>query len=594
VQAAQSNLFRQNSVFQSNFINQIKPQNKKRQGNMSKVKNLFYIIVTFVIIFGGVTGCKENQTTASGSTDTNLVIQIHDAPFLKSGKNVTALNITVEKIEIIRSSDKEHIILSETPQSMDILSINANNPVVLSDTSVAPGLYDQLRLILSEENTITVDGETFPINISSGQQTGVKLNGPFDLPAGKLFKLDLDFDAPRSVIYNKGQGYKLKPVITIVSTGTVVGNFRGNPQLFSITSSSETIFELRDDNTYRMKFSDYPSYTVHGGYYHNSVAQSLTFSINDVTGTEDLDQVVREYIFDQLPDNFTLGVIQWSINDIIVVDIAGESNTLNRIDSFSFSAGYTTTPVTVTVNYNNSSMNGKAVLIQLKPRVGGGRVINETGVLQNGKLTKTIQVPDSILPSANVPVDITAYLANSTADFNLKAVVYGGEYAVDISGAKIIETTRNPWQPAGSSFTIVKSGTNNATVDFPQKMNVRFESFDFTHNHPVAAWDAYPGAAKYFVFVLVRDKVSGGDDNENDDRWDIAFSKVTTSTSETVYSGILNFVPVYATEGGGPSETLQSGEVVRVEVYALDNSGTLNMAARTGALYMDSKNYIIQ
>jgi hypothetical protein len=562
---------------------------------MSYKKIISYV---FIIMFGGgVTGCRDNNSTGSttvADTQSQVIVQIHDAPFLKSGKNVTALNITVEKIEIIRSSDKEHIVLSETPQSMDILSIDANNPVVLSDTSVAPGLYDQLRLILSAENTITVDGETFPIIIPSGQQTGVKLNGPFELIAGKLFKLDLDFDAPRSVIYNKGQGYKLKPVITIVSTGIVIGNFRGNPQLFSIASTGETIFELRDDNTYRMKFSDYPAYTVLGGYYHNSVAQTLTFSINDIAGTEDLDPLVREYIFDEMPDSFTLGVVQWSINDVIVIDVNGETNTLNRVSSFSFSAGYTSTPVTVTVNHTNAEMNGKVVLIQLKPRAGGGRMINETGTLNNGSLTKTLQVPDSILPSANVSVDITAYLANSVADFNLKPVVYGGEYALNMSGASILETTNNPWQPASSNFTIVKSGSNNITLNFRQSMNVRFDNFDFTHNSPVVAWDAWPGAQKYFVFVLVKDKVAGSHDNENDDRWDIAFSKVTANTSEKVYSGELHFVPVYATEGLGPSSTFLPGDVVRIEVYALDGSSRLNMAAKTGALFMDSKNYRIQ
>jgi len=287
-------------------------------------------------------------------------------------------------------------------------------------------------------------------------------------------------------------------------------------------------------------------------------------------------------------------VIQWSINDVIIVDVNGDTNTLNRISSFSFSAGYTYTTVSITVNHNNPAMDGKAVLIQLRPKIGGGRPINETGTVQNGTLTKTMQVPDSILPSGNVSCEIVAYLANSVADFNLKPIVYSSEFAFDMSGANILETSKNPWQPTSSAYTIVKSGANNITLDFPRKMNVRFDNFDFTHNHPVVAWDAYPNAAKYFVFVMIRDKVSGGDDNEKDDRWDIAFSKVTTNTSETVYSGILNFVPVYATEGGGPSDTLQSGEVVRIEVYALDGSATLSMASRTGALYMDSKNYIIQ
>ena len=167
-----------------------------------------FLFLGTLMLFLFIIACSVGVLNNSKEKETQLQVLIHDEPFVLSDKTVEALNITVERMEIIRSSDGEHITLMDTPASMDILQIDANNPVILSTVGVQPGTYEQLRLILSAENTIVVDGEEFPIIIPSGEQTGVKLDGPFNIPKGKLFKLILDFVAKESVIYNKGQGYK--------------------------------------------------------------------------------------------------------------------------------------------------------------------------------------------------------------------------------------------------------------------------------------------------------------------------------------------------------------------------------------------------
>ena len=39
-----------------------------------------------------------------------------------------------------------------------------------------------------DNNTIIVDGEEHPIIVPSGEQTGVKFDGPFELPSGRFFR----------------------------------------------------------------------------------------------------------------------------------------------------------------------------------------------------------------------------------------------------------------------------------------------------------------------------------------------------------------------------------------------------------------------
>ena len=178
-------------------------------------KKIFIIsCVMLLLITGIIIGCVINP-----ELETRIQVSIHDEPFKLSGKNVEELNIEVVRIDLTKGDKK--ITVFEDIRQMDILKITANDPVVLSNVSIEAGTYDQLRLVLSNNSTIKVDGEIFPIKIPSGQQSGVKLDGPFTIPEGKLFKLVIDFVASESVIYNKGQGYSLKPVIKVSSIETV-------------------------------------------------------------------------------------------------------------------------------------------------------------------------------------------------------------------------------------------------------------------------------------------------------------------------------------------------------------------------------------
>jgi hypothetical protein len=137
--------------------------------------------------------------------DTRLVVAMHDAPFKMEGRDVQELNITVEQMVIIDGNDR-HITILREERKLELLGILRSNPVVLSDVSVEPGTYKELRLVLKDDSTIKVDGEVFPIKIPSGSQSGLKLKGPFVIPNGKLFRLIIDFVAKESVHWNKGQG----------------------------------------------------------------------------------------------------------------------------------------------------------------------------------------------------------------------------------------------------------------------------------------------------------------------------------------------------------------------------------------------------
>lgn len=549
-------------------------------------------ILATLILSTLAASCKSSN---NAKPKAQLIVQMHDEPFLNSGKTVSELNIRVERVELIRTSDSAKLILSEEPKSMNILAIQANDPVVLSDLSLEPGWYEQLRLVLSDENTIVVDGETHPITIPSASQTGVKFRGPFYLAPGKLFRINLDFKAPESVIYNKGQGYKLKPVIEIASTGSVIGIFRGKLSFQGLSSSNESVIQLYNDNIYRMKVSEYPDFTIHGHYFHDTLTQVITFTILSLTNNG-YDDTILDYMLSSLPSSISFPVIQWSLDDVIMLNITGDQTTLGRVQGFSFSSAYTYTNVAVTINYPDDSMDGKPVVIQLKNFQGGSTPLTKVRTMTGASITETFQVANYKLTGGYTKVSAAAYLFNSPADINMRSTIYNGEYTMDLAGANILESSENIWQP--QSYIIEKSQTNSITVEFPTKMKPRFinadgADFAFNYNNPWITWETYPGAAAYALLVFVPDRVIGGEDNEMNERWDLAFSTVTQQNSVEVFSGKLDFTPVYSTGDGNPSTPLSPGDIVRLEIYALDGSATLNTANRTGALYMDSTNIVV-
>ena len=98
-------------------------------------------------------------------------------------------------------------------------------------TTLAQGLapaghYTQIRLKLGAGSNVVVDGVTYPLTVPSGLQSGYKLVGEFDVPAGGLVELALDFDAARSVHQTGNGRYMLKPTVRVMPTYDV-GGIRG-------------------------------------------------------------------------------------------------------------------------------------------------------------------------------------------------------------------------------------------------------------------------------------------------------------------------------------------------------------------------------
>ncbi len=124
--------------------------------------------------------------------------------------------------------------VAQTPlKRVDLLTLTNGVLADLGQTSLPPGKYTQLRLVLAENgsqapfpNAVVPTGaarET-ELKVPSGSQSGLKIDADVDVVAGKTTSLVLDFDACKSVVRrgNSGQ-FNLRPVISAIPLASEVG-----------------------------------------------------------------------------------------------------------------------------------------------------------------------------------------------------------------------------------------------------------------------------------------------------------------------------------------------------------------------------------
>jgi hypothetical protein len=156
--------------------------------------------------------------------------------------------VTITDVEIHQSADAGPSdagwvdltpSLKNSPKQVDLLAA-ANNQCFLamlgSDTEIQPGTYQQIRVFLAANGTtvsgnqcgvaancvmLTSDPSNTPyaLQLSSESQTGIKIpsgqiaGGKFQVAAGDVKDLNVDFNACESIVVQGNQQYRLKPVL---------------------------------------------------------------------------------------------------------------------------------------------------------------------------------------------------------------------------------------------------------------------------------------------------------------------------------------------------------------------------------------------
>lgn len=174
-------------------------------------------------------GCGGGEGTSMGMATGRVNVLLVDAP----SPDYEKLMLDVQRVEIAQAGSG-WIVLAEPRRAVDLLSLSGGVMATLAQgAALPPGRYTQLRLVLGSANTVTLaDQSVEPLEVPSGQQSGLKVPIVLDVPAGATKDLVIDFDGARSVhVRTTGANsrYLLRPVVNAQdkeATGSVAGSLK--------------------------------------------------------------------------------------------------------------------------------------------------------------------------------------------------------------------------------------------------------------------------------------------------------------------------------------------------------------------------------
>jgi len=190
----------------------------KKTDLMRNFKKLNLFILSILLL--GFYGCDSNTSEDDLSGDINLdgtsriSVKLVDAPGDYESVFIDVLDVMI-KMNDDSEDDTGWESIGANADVYDLLLLTGGlNAVLADDYEVQSGELSQIRLILGENNSVVIDGETFPLNTPSAQQSGLKIKINQVLESGFTYNFVLDFDVESSIVVAGNSGnINLKPVI---------------------------------------------------------------------------------------------------------------------------------------------------------------------------------------------------------------------------------------------------------------------------------------------------------------------------------------------------------------------------------------------
>lgn len=181
-----------------------------------------------------ISSCKKDATTSNYPYN----VRMTDA----SGP-YDAVNIDLQGVEITGNNGKA-VMLNVNSGIYNLLNFTNGADTLISYGNLEVATVQQIRLILGSNNTVVINGVSYPLSTPSADQSGLKLQVHQTLQEGVQYSVLLDFDANQSIVDLGDGNYKLKPVIRTIETainGAIKGKITPAGISASVTATNATI-----------------------------------------------------------------------------------------------------------------------------------------------------------------------------------------------------------------------------------------------------------------------------------------------------------------------------------------------------------------
>lgn len=190
--------------------------------NSSRVIQLFFIVaIASLIMFS----CQKNSGNSS-SDQPRLQLTLTDNPPV----GIKEVWVDIQQVEIIVGDSSHPVALTGVHAGVyNLLDLTGGKDTLLADALIPAGTISQIRLILGDNNyIITPTGEKISLKTPSAQQSGLKVQLHQEVTGGMLYRLALDFDVARSIVFaGNSDNVILKPVLRVLSFVPSGGNISG-------------------------------------------------------------------------------------------------------------------------------------------------------------------------------------------------------------------------------------------------------------------------------------------------------------------------------------------------------------------------------
>lgn len=256
------------------------------------MKRLIFALSTLIITAITFSACSTDSSPGTGT----LKVSLTDAP-----ANYEEVNIEITQVLVNQDEDAEEpendgeenineeesgwYSIMEDSISVNLLDYQNGTVLDLGETQLEAGMYNQIRLILGDNNTVVIDGETFALTTPSAQQSGYKLNVDADVEEGQVYDLVIDFDASQSIVATGSGAYILNPVLRTVDleeqasiSGTVLP-LEAEPFVYAIAGEDTTGTQPDDNGNFQLIGLEEGTYNVWFNPTNDAFADSLVEGI---------------------------------------------------------------------------------------------------------------------------------------------------------------------------------------------------------------------------------------------------------------------------------------------------------------------------
>lgn len=250
---------------------------------MIPMKLLKQMTLIFALLL--VFSCNDSESSSSTDSAT-MSVKLVDDPGDYQNVYVEIIDVMVKYDGTSEDDDNgwESIGIIN-PGVYDLLELTGGVSLdLVNNVDIETGFIKQIRLVLGDDNSVVLDGETEsrPLNTPSAQQSGLKVMINQDISAGYNYDFILDFDVDESIVVAGNSGnINLKPVLRAslaVNSGTISGSIVPVGIAAEVTVANE----MFSTTTYVNESGDFQVLGLPAGIYTVTVVPDAALALDTV------------------------------------------------------------------------------------------------------------------------------------------------------------------------------------------------------------------------------------------------------------------------------------------------------------------------